>query len=177
MRRKDRLLIFTIVGTFVLLFLGLAVLTAILMSRWPVGFVTLWVFFGVAGMLWSLNRQITIARLLGRPELPQEGVSCEYVGCYTSHWEVPHILVFTGYKMFGMLPKFETWLPVAPSELPGTILRDNSAKYLIRFKGVVSETGRFGHMGGNQRKVQVGELLESTTWPNERLVFLSRNPR
>ena len=141
--------------------------------KWPIAAGVSLGSIAFVGLLSSLNRQIAVARILGMMTPPKVAETGEYLGRYTEHWEVPHILVFTGYRLFGLLPQFERWLPEGDSELPASVEGRESQQHLVSFSGVVSERGRFGHMGTAERTVIVTKLIESSQWPDERSVFFS----
>ena len=160
-------------GTFVLLLLLLGGLSALIWHKWPIAAGVVFGSLVIFGMLSSLNRQIAVARILGMMTPPKVAETGEYLGRYTEHWEIPHILVFTGYRLFGLLPQFERWLPEADSDLPASVEGRESQQHLVNFSGVVSERGRFGHMGMAERTVRVTKLIEASLWPDERSVFFS----
>jgi hypothetical protein len=92
----------------------------------------------------------------------------EFSGRYIAHWEISHVHVEVGRWFFGLLPKCEQWTPIFPSEfkLPTQELYkrnwlDHPGRlFFIRFIGVPSELGRFGHFGGCQRHVAIRQVIE-----------------
>jgi hypothetical protein len=129
--------------------------------------VFLWLYL----VLSSLYRRIAVARLLGGPYPPRVGSDSAYVGRYAEHWEMPHILVFTGYKCFGLLPRFERWLPERTSDLPSTIVGRRFAQHYVHFTGTVGEAGRFGHLGTAKRRIKISSVIDAHSWPDERRCF------
>ena len=80
--------------------------------------------------------------------------------------------VLTGWRLFGLLPRFEPWLPLGDAFL---IIADyhigSSPSFVVHFRGVPSEVGHFGHMGSARREVQVVALLDSFAMPKQSEVW------
>lgn len=104
-----------------------------------------------------------------RRQLRQIGATTEEIvpgrliearGIYVSGFEAGWIMVATGKKKLGIFPQFEKWSAIdRHGQLPPMGTRDSWAYYLLRFTGIPSEPGSFGHMGGCQRTVEIHEVI------------------
>lgn len=172
--RSDRFIIVNLVSLFCTILLCTVGAVTCLLQRWP------WVFFSASGILVirSLSSEIRIGRgkalLLGCMEAtPIANTLDEFRGIYQPHWEVPAITIMTGFRFFGLIPRFERWFPSPSPLLPtGAATRDGPwPRYIVHFRGVPTEVGHFGHKGGARRKVEIIEMLDSYEMPNPRSVW------
>jgi hypothetical protein len=134
--------------------------------HWPLVMASLLGLLVVIGLGHSIYEMTAMVRRLGSPIPARPGVACEYVGCLHVHGEVGHILVQTGHRFFGLLPGFEKWMAEdGCGLLPGSEDRGPGAQYRIRFTGIATEPGHFGHKGGCYRRVQITEVIDFSDWP------------
>ncbi|WP_265594493.1 hypothetical protein [Haloferula sp. BvORR071] len=83
-------------------------------------------------------------------------------GIYLYGFEAGWIMVATGRKTLGIFPRFEKWQAIDLGELLPTGEADTTRSwrsYVLRFTGIPSETGNFGHMGGCRRTIEIREVL------------------
>lgn len=142
---------------------------AFLWSRWPWAVVAGFILLTLLAFISTIRTgRFETSLLCADAVVPVPSMEAEFHGIYTPHWEVPHVRVLTGWRLFGLLPHFEAWLPL------GGAFRNiadyhigSSPAFVVHFRGVPSETGHFGHMGSARREVQVVALLDSFTMPKQ----------
>jgi hypothetical protein len=95
-------------------------------------------------------------------------IESEFAGVYVEHWEVSRLSIEVGRRLWGLLPKRERWQAHFPPDFrvpeedkqTESLRRRRSRFFRIRFIGVPSEVGRFGHKGFCHRKVDIKRVLE-----------------
>lgn len=93
----------------------------------------------------------------------------EFRGLLSLGFEVQLVTVATGRRRFVVWPVLENWSAVFPekldsdTDLPPSYNRgpDSAAGWLIRFVGIPSDIGRYGHMGICRREVRISRILEA----------------
>lgn len=161
-----------LIGFLILLGIGAALIAlgfAIVWSRWPWAVVTGYLLLALFTFSSAFRSGRFETALLGiDPVSPVPSVEAEYRGIYTPHWEVPHVRVLVGWKLFGLLPRYESWWPLGGGLRSVAEYRDDSSvSFVVRFRGIPSELGRFGHKGSAQRKIQVVELIDASVMPKQ----------
>jgi hypothetical protein len=96
------------------------------------------------------------------------GVEAEFAGTYVDHWEAGGFRIEVGRRFWGLFPHHEGWEAHFPRnfQFPSETTQPQSRTlrefrfFKIRFIGVPSELGQFGHMGMLRRKVEIRQILE-----------------
>jgi hypothetical protein len=83
----------------------------------------------------------------------------EFRGLFSNHWEAGGIYIEVGRRFFGLLARREYWEAAFPSDFEYDY-EDIGRRFHIRFVGVPSERGEFGHMGMCCRRVEVRRVIE-----------------
>ena len=94
------------------------------------------------------------------------GVEGEFRGILSLGFEVQSVTVATG-RRFVVWPVLENWFALFPekfnwdADLPRSRSRgsNDAAGWFIRFVGIPSGVGRFGHMGTCRRQVRITRVL------------------
>lgn len=92
----------------------------------------------------------------------------EYTGIYSRHWELQFIIVKLSKRVLGInFVSTEHWYPVFSEEEKLLVHtnddlhnRHNRQNLLIRFSGIASEKGDYGHKGYCHRQVFVRKIHE-----------------
>jgi len=114
----------------------------------------------------ELGRHGRFAQIAFMTILPD--VEAEFAGIYLSHWEVGRFVIEVGRKFWGLFPNHEAWMARFPKDFqfpsetthPQLRTRGPGRFFKIRFIGVPSERGQFGHMGMCCRRVEIRQILE-----------------
>jgi len=92
-----------------------------------------------------------------------------FEGDYFLHWEIAHLTVEVGRTLWGLYPRYETWVCYFPN---GFSFPDNASEpsklrspgghghYHLVTRGIPSQKGQFGHKGICDREFRISEVIE-----------------
>lgn len=114
------------------------------------------------------NRYRTIRVLVEQYDRIEPGESATFVGLYRPHWEIGHIQIALTKRWLGFIPAFESWSPYFVAEFPIEFdILDNDSNFLIKFVGIPTERGHFGHMGSMCREIRITKFIDVQPMPKK----------
>lgn len=129
-----------------------------------------WLVLAIVLLVHGCVERRRVEQQIGGTVCPLDtGAEGEFRGLLSLGFEVQSVTVATGCRRFVVWPVLENWSAVFPEkfdcdrDLPPSRNRGSNgvAGWFIRFTGIPSDVGRYGHMGMCRREIRISRILEA----------------